>query len=246
MEQPCDTRIEDAQNPDVQTLLKKAQAARWAEDRQALASAIPDLVLAAGTNGKVSCAAKPCQITDPKGYAHALEGALEAFWPLETLPSELIEGQQMHQFDAVTEIAIYSGGVTRNFGFRKGKSLLSLLDYDTSVASVDSWTDARGNEYSDIKENTMTTNVSLITPRVAVYAYVCAEPFCDEHFDANLQASVYLSDDPRQMQSLLRTLVNRHFRFPENVLQGCSLEDHLQRCFGQQYAAPQSAPTPKP
>lgn len=225
----------DPQHPAVEGLIKKSMAARWASDREALGNAVPDVIFGMAKDGKVIYSARSWRESNPKIFAHELETALQAFWPVDALPQELANGREMSQFEGVIAIDIIHRDFTRRFEVMPKSTLINCEDHETS-----------GNEDDGQDQTDTFTNVCLITPKVAVYSSMVRRPFCDESFDAEFEGAVYISEDPKQMQRLMRHLVQSHFRNPEVVVGYPTLEEQLRGCYRTRYSPPEKSLTPKP
>lgn len=223
----------DPQNPAVEELIRKSMAARWASDREALGNAVPDVILGMAEDDRVIYPARSWRESNPKIFAHELETALQAFWPVDVLPQELANGREMTQFEGVIAIDIIHRDFTRRFEVMPKSTLINCEE-------------TSGNEDDGQDQTETFTNVCLITPRVAVYSSMVKRPFCDEHFDAELEGAVYISEDPKQMQSLMRHLVQSHLRYPEVAVSYPTLEEQLKACYRTQYSPPEKSLTQKP
>jgi hypothetical protein len=194
-------------------------------DRQRLMKAVPSLVILLDDSTK---ALKPTTTQ--------LDQALSQIWPSTKLINELDEDFGHHRFEDIKIFDIECEGFERKMKIAPDFILVKGAHEDKSTQSSE-----ETDEFSAAEITTYTEDVfCLISPRVALKFQTVCEDYCDDDFDVILRGEFFLSENPRDMQALVRSEMK--------AMTDCEdLEEKLKSAFGSNYMAKdaEQAPTHK-
>jgi hypothetical protein len=208
-----------------------ARLSDQADDRMRLRDALPEVIICLHD--------KTSKLVFPK--ADDLEFALATIWPRDCLISELDEFDAHHQFDDVNVFEIESYAFSREQSQKSDLIAFKMSWSEEETTNHGSYTDGDGNVYQNESTRFSTDDLFILSSKVAVRMNVDNGDHCDDEFDGSMNASIFVSDNPFQMQSLIRQ-ESKKAKF-EGLTED-KLEDNLKRIFGSKYR-PEEGLVPK-
>ncbi len=213
----------------VASVERMARLSDQAIDRQRLMKAVPSVV-----------AFLDDSINAFKPTPEQLDQALSQIWPANKLINELDDDFVHQHFEDVKIFGIEVEGFDRNMKIAPDMVAIKGVREDTStdfneVEDDDEFTTSETNTYID-------DGFVVISPKVALkYQTVCGD-YCDEDWDATLTGEILVSENPQQMQAMIRHEMRA---FSSEEAEEVDLEEKMSKLFSSAYVPP-AAKSPKP